>query len=237
MSKQHTQSCPICTSTKTQKIINWGLYAIKECYNCGLIFSDPMPSREFLNHFYQGFSFNVPDKKNIRKLVDKRKLELETLFDCFGAGKYFLDYGGGSGSAFKAARELKLVPFYHDLDIKAEAFVRKQFGLTSDYVIEDISKTTARFDYIFSDNVMEHLVNPIENLKEMRNILHSGGVIVIKTPHARNTESYFYPMITIYGYLFTALKFNPFFTSLKAYCTRFWHCDPPRHPYSFSKKI
>jgi hypothetical protein len=66
--------------------------------------------------------------------------------------------------------------------------------------------------------------------------LEEGGTIVIKTPNASNTESIFNPVITLKGYFLSGLKYNSLKRALQAYFTRFWHCDPPRHFYSFSKK-
>ncbi|MCD4680839.1 MAG: class I SAM-dependent methyltransferase [Bacteroidales bacterium] len=234
MNEKQNKSCPICDSTQTQKIINWDRYSINHCRQCKLIYSDPFPTNQFLKDFYQGFLFNIPDKRNIEKQIETRKQELNTLFKFSKERKKFLDYGGGTGSAYKAACELNLVSYYHDLDNEAEAFVRKEHGLTNDFIIDKIKNSHIYFDYIFSDNVIEHLINPIDYVKEMREMLTDGGEIIIKTPHGKNTESYFYPLITIKGYFLRTLKYNSLSKSLQSCLIRFWHCDPPRHLYSFS---
>jgi SAM-dependent methyltransferase len=236
MKENQNKHCPICNSHQTKRIIDWDIYSINNCKQCKLIYTTPLPTNHFLKDFYQGFLFNIPDKNNIKKQTKARKKELNNLFDFSNKErKRFLDYGGGTGSAYKAASELNLISYYHDLDKEAEAFVIKEHGLTNDFIIDKIGDSHINFDYVFSDNVIEHLINPIDYLKEIREVLADGGEVIIKTPHGKNTESYFYPLITIKGYFFRALKYNSLSKSLRAYLQRFWHCDPPRHLYSFSE--
>ena len=231
------KNCPICTSAHTEKIIDWSMYTINECKQCQVIYCHPMPSKELLNSFYQGFLYNIPNQRDIKKQIEKRKQELNSLlFTSDTTNKNFLDYGGGTGSAYAAAKELGLVAYYQDLDKEAEAFVIKEHGLTKSKIVNDINDSEVFFDYIFSDNVIEHLLDPIGYVKEMREALNKGGQIIVKTPHGKNTESFFYPVITIKGYLMQAKKYNSFSKSVSAYFRRFWHCDPPRHLYSFSEK-
>jgi len=235
MKAKHNIPCPICDSSRTNKIIDWDRYAIYRCDGCKLLFSNPLPDHKFLNEFYQGFLFNIPDKHVIAKQVNSRKKELARLFEIENEKTTFLDYGGGAGTAYKAARELNLLSYYHDLDKEAEAFAKETHKLSDKFIINDITDKKEFFDYIFSDNVIEHLIAPIPYLEEIRQSLTVGGQAIIKTPQGGNTASYFNPLITINGYFFNALKYNSFWKSFLAYRRRFWHCDPPRHLYSFTE--
>lgn len=232
------RNCIICNSINARKIINWDSYSIYKCNECKVIFTSPLPSDILLLDYYQGFMFNKPETFEIRKQVEKRKRELKKLFSINSEfqNKNFLDYGGGTGCAYKAACDLNLKAYYHDLDEKAKLFVKEQFGLKDEFIINNINNTDIKFDYIFSDNVIEHLKNPIEYINEMRKILNDNGIIIIKTPHGSNTESFFIPLITIRGYFLGALKYNSILDSIKSYFMRFWHCDPPRYLFSFSKE-
>jgi len=156
-------------------------------------------------------------------------------FDKSSNPQNFLDYGGGTGATYSAANQLGIKAFYHDLDHKAKEFVKKEFGLTDANIVYDIKGTELKFDNIFSDNVIEHVKDPILFIAQLRNVLNTGGKLIIKTPHARNTEAFFYPFISFKGYFVTALKYNSLAIAFKSYFARFWHCDPPRHLYSFSK--
>jgi len=236
MQEKPNELCPVCDSAQTYRIINWNEYSIRHCKKCILMYAHPFPTEEFLNEFYQGFLFNIPEKKEVRQQIDNRKSELNRLFDFNTEKGMFLDNGGGTGSAYKAASELNLSSYYHDLDKEAETFVINEHGLKPEFIIDNVKNSTIHFDYIFSDNVIEHLLDPIDYVKEMREVLNKDGQIIIKTPHGKNTELFFYPLITIREYFLKAIKYNSLLKSLQAYFKRFWHCDPPRHVYSFSDK-
>lgn len=231
--------CPICESEKTQDLLRWKKYTIHKCRSCQLIFSTPLPTDEELADFYQGFMFKKPEEYEIANQIVNRKKELRKLFSLTGDAdalnnKKFLDYGGGTGVAFKAAKELGLDTYYHDLDQKAKKFVKDKFRLTEEKTIDELSNCSVKFDYIFSDNVIEHVKDPIAFTKELQDQLNDGGVLVIKTPHASNTDSIFNPLINLQVYFLGALKYNSLIKSIKAHLKGFWHCDPPRHLYSFS---
>lgn len=235
------KGCPVCNSKNVQLLVNWGKYDILRCKNCHLSFVDPLPAADELKEFYQGFLFQKPEAYEIEKKIKKKKKELTKLFDLDKnhinglSGKKFLDYGAGTGIAYKAACDIGLECYYQDLDDQAKEFTMKNFGLKPDKIIDDIEKCDETFDFIFSDNVIEHVNNPDIFLENLLNLLNDGGQLIIKTPHSGNTETYLNPMISISKYFFTALKFNSLPMVLSGFFARFWHCDPPRHLYSFSK--
>lgn len=150
-----------------------------------------MPSASTLNKYYQGFLFNAPNVKDINKEIELKRRDLVSLFNFTTDRRNFLDCGGGMGSSYKAACELNLNVYYHDLDKEAESFVISNYGLSNKFVVDDLSRTSLTFDYIFSDNVIEHVICPINFVKELFKSLNASGEIVIKTPHVGNTESYF----------------------------------------------
>lgn len=234
------KTCTICESNATDKILDWKQFDIMKCKNCKLIFAHPLPSDEELAAYYQGFMFNKPEEYEITKTLEKKTKELKRLFDLVNMStsprkKKLLDFGGGTGVAYKAATDLGLEAYYQDLDKEAEAFSKSVFGLSSEYIIEDIRESDMKFDYIISDNVIEHVQDPIGFVDVLVNQLEKGGTVVIKTPHAANTETFFNPFIALKRYFRSALKYNSLSKSISAYFKKFWHCDPPRHLYSFSE--
>lgn len=231
-------ACPICKAPSPQRILAWKEFSIYRCQNCKLRYATPMPSDEELFEFYQGFLYRPPAMDKLPKLLAHRRAELKRLFGPDSSdwkGKSFLDYGGGTGVAYAAAKELGLEVYYQDLDLQAQQFVQDHFGLTEERTIPKLEARTKDFDYIFSDNVIEHLNTPLEYLQGIRAALNENGMAVIKTPHGGNTEIFFYPLISIRDYALRARKFNGLSTVWKAYWQRFWHCDPPRHLFSFTK--
>jgi SAM-dependent methyltransferase len=234
-------SCPTCDSEHNKELINIRGYNIFKCSNCSLLFSYPLPTDDELISFYQGFLFAKPINSEIQKLTKKKINELIKLFNLNSKtkinNKIFLDWGGGTGIAYNSASQLGLISYYHDLDEQSIKFVQETFHLKNEYLIKNLKDVSERFDYIFADNVIEHDKNPAEFVKNLYNKLSDSGRLIIKTPHARNTETYFNPLISIKGDFFFALKYNSVYKAFKStFITRYWHCDPPRHLYSFSEK-
>jgi 2-polyprenyl-3-methyl-5-hydroxy-6-metoxy-1,4-benzoquinol methylase len=231
--------CQICGFANTKFVLKWKIYQINKCPNCNLLFATPLPSLLDLEKFYQGFLFRKPDKKDILNLTKKRKVELIKLFDLTPysnfENKFFLDYGGGTGVTYNALLQLGFNAYYSDVDRDAAAFTQENFGLTTEKIIYDIKSCKIKFDYIFSNHVIEHVNNPIEFVSGLASCLNAGGILVIKTPHGGNSEVLL-NIIVIKGYLLNALKYNSVITTLNSFSLRFWHCDPPRHLYSFTKK-
>lgn len=234
--------CPVCNSTKTREVIQWkDDYSINKCDICDSLFSSPIPSEKELSEFYQGFLYRQPDIKKMPGLIAKKKCELSSLFKLTKNniyGKTFLDYGGGTGVAFMAAKELGLDAFFHEIDEKAVDFVKTQFGAEDSSIITQNHDFKGKaFDFILADNVIEHSPDPVAFVRFLYSMLNPNGTLVIKTPHAGNTEMLFYPKIAFGNYFRVTLKYNAIIRSLKMlFNDRTWACDPPRHLFGFSKK-
>ncbi len=231
--------CPCCNSDKTYNILNIDRYTIFKCKFCKLIFSTPFPTNEELKLFYQGFLFNQPNLNTKDKLIRTKKNYLQNIFNTENmnlSGKTFLDYGGGTGLSFKAASELGLDSYYFDLDEEAIQFVKEYFNLSENNLIKDLMSCNITFDFILSDNVIEHVTDPKSFVLDLYNKLNKEGALIIKTPNAGNTDFLFYPFSIIPNYFIKIIKYNSVLKSINAMFHRYWHCEPPRHIYSFSKK-
>ena len=232
--------CPVCSNQKSVNLLKSKKYEIYKCRNCKLIYTSPLPSNDELTKFYQGFLFEQPQEKEIIKLTKYKTTEILKLFRINNKdlikGKTFLDYGGGTGICYNAAKNLGFKCYYQDLDIESINFVKRKFGLNEENLISKIEDCPIHYDYIFCDNVIEHDKNPIDFVNKLYNKLEKNGHLLIKTPLAGNTETFFNPLISIKGYFMLALKENNFLKAFKStFIHRYWHCDPPRHLYSFSK--
>lgn len=239
---QHTgTNCNICSSDNNKELLKWDKYTIFRCNKCGLLFTYPLPTPNTLTNYYQGFMFKKPEDWEIQKSTKKRIRELKSLFnmidwDSSQSSKNFLDYGGGTGVIYNALCKLGFNAYYHDLDKKAQSFTMNAFGLTEKSIVTDILKSNNMFDYIFSDNVIEHVLEPKKFIEDLLQKLNSNGTLIIKTPNARNIETLFNPVVSIQGCFINSLKYNSLTKAIKGFFMRYWHCSPPRHIYSFSKK-
>ncbi len=237
-------SCPICDSSQASEYLNYGEFAICNCENCKVLFTWPLPSDEYLTKFYQGFMYSdgqagfMPSPKELEQQLQVRIGEIKKLFDVdeqSAKGKRFLDFGGGTGAAFGAARKIGFDAYFFDVDENAISYVEKSFNTSSESMIRDLNAVQQDFDYILCDNVIEHVQEPLGLIKLLHSRLAPGGKLIFKTPMAKNTEMYFCPLVSV-AYAKRAIKHNGVLGGLKAYFRPYWHCEPPRHLFGFSDK-
>jgi len=96
-----------------------------------------------------------------------------------------LEYGGGHGKLSEALLD-------HDVD---DIYVFEPFG--SKQKISGVKWFSSwgnlplnkKFDWIFMVEVLEHLLNPVDELSKIRRKLNPGGKIAITTPNARGWRS------------------------------------------------
>lgn len=105
----------------------------------------------------------------------------------FCAGKVVLDLGCGSG--YGAARVANVAERVHGVDISEEAisFAKARYqapNLAYSTIVPDerLPFDDATFDVALSFQVIEHVRNEIEYLREARRVLKPGGVMVVITP-------------------------------------------------------
>jgi len=230
--------CNICGSNKSSLLLNAKEFSVLKCDWCSIIYANPIPDDEKLAKFYQGFLFRKPNRKKLRSNIEKKKKELISLFNLAennNKGKKFLDYGAGTGVSYASSIALGFDSYYQDLDNQAKQYAIENLGLKKEQIIDTLNGKNKKFSYIITDNVIEHVPDPISFTKDLVNVLEVEGVLIIKTPNAMNSEVLLIPLIII-RYVKLAIKSNGLMKGFKAFFSRYWHCDPPRHLYSFSKK-
>ena len=233
-------SCPACCSTQLDPILSLrSEYDVLLCRECDLVFATPTPSPEVLRDYYQGFQYRAPLLADIERECEERQKELEGFGIASGVAekKKFLDFGGGCGVATLAASRMGLDAYLQEVDEQAIEFATEHVGISADRVVRELEQCEMEFDVIFCDNVIEHVPDPLSFLSALYSKLAAGGCLIIKTPHARNTDSYFVPGVTLQGYFLKAKREGGGLgNAIRAHRRRWWHCDPPRHLFSFSER-
>lgn len=166
-----------------------------ECKDCGVIFIHPQPTAEEIVQMYSkeyfegdfrcGHAGSYFDEETLHNLADRALIERIKHHKPSGD---FLEVGCAGGAFLNAAREagfrVKGVEYSDD----AAGFARTRFGL--DVVTGDIQRAGCpmnAFDVAFMGDVLEHLSNPVDTMKEIHRVLKPGGLIVIECPTQTNT--------------------------------------------------
>ena len=177
-----------------------GFFNIVRCARCGLIYTNPRPTRQSITKLYkQYYDSNVEKRK--KKLSFKNfirsNLILRRLWHCF-TGEYLsiiltkargkvLDIGCGSGSLLRDLQRRNCEVYGVEINPQKVTFCQEKGFNVFCGDLRDAQFQTNFFDVIILWHVLEHLDSPKEILQEAFRILKPRGKIFIYTP---NAESY-----------------------------------------------
>lgn len=139
-----------------------------------------------LNHF----NFTEAVKFSIgKKITDSKPIKL-------------LDYGGGGGQFALVAKSLIPNSTTYIVDINDSALLPWYASLNNQIKFLDFEQDSTTFDYIFLNDVFEHLTDPVGCLKMLQSKLAKNGKIFIDTPR----QFWMYPFFNLfYKKLYTKL--------------------------------
>lgn len=219
------QICEICSSsnwTDRTRVTDLSYHTCSNDFEfrlcvCGVWYLVNRPvSAEMARIYPESYTaFSDPRSKFVRQIRRKNFLQkLRQLSQSVEVRSFrLLDFGCGAGEFVKLAR-LSGVQVVYASDFTASR-ANELSALGIEFVLaSDVSEMSpGSIDVVTMFQVVEHLQDPVNRLKEMASLLTDGGVLLLETPSP------------------TGLDFRLF--SRK--CWGGWHA--PRHFYIFSRKI
>ena len=182
-------------------------YTYKYCLDCLVISQDPLPDNESLNKHYkyiESLSLKKLNSKNglqiLFKIIDSYKKRnfknlVRKIFK-FGENEYnylnllnpgkILDLGSGSGLFSIVAKEKGFDVI--SLEQSKPSFeISKKIG--TNVILADLNSELAmeyasKVENITLNHVFEHIVNPVEFLKRLRNNINQTTKVVIVVPNS-----------------------------------------------------
>lgn len=182
--------CPLCDSSKHKELYKErGNLGIVRCINCNLIYTNPR-----LTETEEIYSGDTEGYFNEAKLIlegkaphhrDKNYTEDLELIHKYKPSGNFLDIGTNMGFFLRKAKQWKDWKLYGvEPSPSLSCMARKYFGLDIKTTsLKDACFENEFFDIITMTDVLEHIVNPGEILKEIRRILKPDGILFIKVPN------------------------------------------------------
>jgi SAM-dependent methyltransferase len=191
--------------TKTQKgYQEFELYSIYHCPSCNTSFSLPRPDTDAIYQLIYENGNKVPGYNRYWKYYDEIKNQrnpigylanlepaywalIHTLKKTLNVSKEanILEIGSGLGYTTYALRKdgyCNAVGL--DISQKAVDEATKEFGAF--YICADAYKyakeTSRKYEVIFMTEVIEHIENPVELIKNLISLLAKGGTLVMTTP-------------------------------------------------------
>jgi len=188
-------SCPLCGEHR-KKLIDRrnfrGVDVVNQlCRDCGLVYQSPRLSDESLNNFYRGAYrelYQGVDEVSPEVTVTQKKRALH-LTDFINAdvnpGSKVLDIGCSTGALLSTIQDktgcdvLGIEP-----GDTYRAYAKEQ-GINVFTALEELEKTqTEPFDLIIMAHVLEHIVDPVTYLSDLKNkFLEPGGLLLIEVPN------------------------------------------------------
>ena len=190
------QNCKICDSAKL-KII----YHVAICKNCGvhLFYPYPEDDEEILsNNKYSKDNIAINENK---KQTQKRQLDYLLKSGDLNISNFkrminytipksqknkkikILDYGGGSGQFAKVCKMIYPSSEIYITDLYDEKLLEDFKKYNNQIKFNKFENNDVKFDFIFLNDVFEHLSNPIKVLKLLKQKLKSeDSKIFIDTP-------------------------------------------------------
>lgn len=176
--------CTLCKSndvkTRHKGVRDNKKIDVLDCLNCGLVFLSSFD--QVSNEFYEqsGMLNGKVDLKLYRQQSfnddNRRANELRPKI----IGKKVLDFGCGAGGF------LHLVKGYcrEVAGVELDKNINKTINSEGIQCYNNLLNIEGKYDVITLFHVLEHLVNPIEILEELKQFLEPNGIIVIEVPNA-----------------------------------------------------
>jgi len=159
---------------------------VEECSNCHLV-THERDLREFID--YQsgsmhswasgyGGTLETPKEDISRRVEAIRTLSQSHVI------KRILDFGSGNGEMIAALSE-----FFSVEGLEPEEQARAKClsdGKRVSASIDELTKSSAKFDLVVLFHVIEHFYNPKIEFARIYNLLNPGGLLILETPNAED---------------------------------------------------
>jgi len=170
------------------------------CRNCGLIQTNPHMNQKSYNEFYdkeyRGLYMGKTFANN--DFFERQVFHGNAIYDLIKKvvkkpfkNKFVVEIGTGSGGILQVFKNKKNKILGVDLGSKFINFGRNKGLNLKIGTINELKKIKEKPDLVIYSQVLEHILNPIEELKELRKYLKPSSLVYIEVPGIKNlTESY-----------------------------------------------
>lgn len=189
----------ICCGTKNREIIsttgrNFTKLKTVICTGCGLIHSDPIPTKDELKNFYEKdyrLNYKSVPEPLIKHTLRYAKDSLEYLIEILGFGNFeninqknFLDIGAGSGEILYFAKKLGFNIKGIEPNKGYALFCKNKLHLdVINSVYEETFIELNNYDVINLNQVLEHMPDPLDVLIDLKKFLREDGILALTVPN------------------------------------------------------
>jgi len=166
------------------ELLEGARYCLEECGSCGLIYQRHAPGEELLERLYNVWIDTAELRRRSPRRADYYLWsagQIAKALDCLDKAPRdvrFLDFGMGFGNWCILAKGFGCDAWGTDLSED-----QSNHAAASGIQLFDWNAPSDRpFDFINAEQVFEHLTDPLDTLKEFRQMIDDNGVVRISVP-------------------------------------------------------
>ena len=177
-------NCP--WEKRSGSIRDFPKYGVEECSNCHLV-THEKDLREFIDYHSgsmhswaagYGGTLETPKEDISRRVEAIRSLSQRHRV------QRILDFGSGNGEMIGALSEYFIVEGLEpEEQARTKCIIDGKKVSTS---IEELTKSSEKFDLVTLFHVVEHFYNPKIEFARIFDLLHPGGILIVETPNAED---------------------------------------------------
>ena len=185
-------ACLICGSSRFSLVCIWESAQIVRCSSCGVVCTHPLPTEADLLRLYQdGALLHEPDMDEVVEKIEfpqwklKEHIQILRMLADIGVCRgQLLDIGCLWGSFLYSAQQSGFEVTGIEPYERAARYARNVLKLNVlSGSLRKLALPYSSFDAITILDVIEHLCDPLEELRSVLRLLKPNGVLVVVTPN------------------------------------------------------
>lgn len=186
--KKSRQYCPVCKSRKIIKFWAMSGYRLARCSSCAMVWDYNPPTNAYL--YDENYFINENPKGGYANYYEGMRVNKKTFYERLkkiekklGNKGKLLDVGCALGDCLVEAKKLgwKDVQGVEVSEFAHKIAKRRNLNVRSGDIFKNPFHKDS-FDVILYQDVIEHIVDPVGELKRVYQILKPGGIIFLVTP-------------------------------------------------------
>lgn len=174
-----------------------GDFTLVECERCGFLYLSPRPDAAEIDRFYPDtypcHTMSIDDESPafVRALVEyEMNKRCDAVLSAANGGRGLLDVGCGLGDFLGAMQRRGWTARGVEPAAGAAEQARSRYGVdVFTGVLEEAPWEPESFDAITLWEVLEHVPQPVESLRQVFDLLKPGGVVVLSVPNRNALQS------------------------------------------------
>jgi SAM-dependent methyltransferase len=192
--------CIFCHSDSQDIVIEENGFTGRRCPDCGLIYVSPRPSPQVIQQLYSQDEAHFSAERQLAAAYYstlRARHNLLIIKKYVGQGR-LLEIGAGAGCFASQAQKAGFTPYAVESSPVLAQFINGQHKITCKSSLNDFANM--RFDIVYHCDVLSHFYDPIEDFRQINNLLADNGLLVFETGNLADVSSGYLGFIDCFQY-------------------------------------